>query len=165
MHLRSRQLARARIPAPLAPTLAATLGLAVVLALVLGLGLAGGLAGCHAARLPELHVLGVHEEPRHDVVFVQVTNPASHPMRLTKLEYRFAAAGLTVSEGAVDLAREVPAGAAVVVEIPLESPPEQPMTLSGQLTAELDQIIQIFSVSAQIAAPAALPTPVEPGSR
>jgi hypothetical protein len=153
MHLRPRQLARARIPATLA------------VALALGLGLGGGLAGCHAARSPELHVLGVHEEPRHDVVFVQVTNPASHPMRLTKLEYRFAAAGQTVSEGAVDLAREVPAGAAVVVEIPLESPPEKPMTLSGRLTAELDQIIQIFSVSAQIAAPAAPPTPVDSDSK
>jgi LEA14-like dessication related protein len=96
-------------------------------------------------------VLGVHEEPRHDVVFVQVSNPASHPMRLTRLEYTFAAAGQKVSEGAMALARDVPAGAAVVVEIPLDSPSEKPMTLSGRLTAELDQIVQIFSVSAQVA--------------
>ncbi|HEU4726441.1 MAG TPA: LEA type 2 family protein [Kofleriaceae bacterium] len=111
---------------------------------------ATGAAGCHSVKSPELRVVGVHEEPRHDVVFVQVTNPASHPMRLTKLEYTFAAEGATVSEGEVSLAREVPAGAAVVVEIPLESPSEKPLTLSGKLTAELNQIVQIFSVSAQI---------------
>jgi LEA14-like dessication related protein len=110
-------------------------------------------AGCHSAKSPELRVLGVHEEPRHDVVFVQVTNPASKPMRLTKLEYTFAADGAKLSEGALSLARDVPAGAAVVVEIPLDSPSERPMTMSGKLTAELNQIVQIFSVSAKIQPP------------
>jgi LEA14-like dessication related protein len=118
------------------------------LAWVAGIALAA--AGCHSVKSPELRVVGVHEEPRHDVVFVQVTNPASHAMRLTKLEYTFAADGAKVSEGEVSLAREVPAGAAVVVEIPLDGPSEKPMTLSGKLTAELNQIVQIFSVSAQI---------------
>jgi hypothetical protein len=107
--------------------------------------------GC-AGRAPELRVLGVHEELRRDVVFVQFTNPAGHAMRLTKLEYTFAAAGTKVSHGEVALAREVPAGAAVVVEIPLDAPSEQPVTLSGKLTAELNQIVQIFSVSAQVPA-------------
>jgi hypothetical protein len=112
-------------------------------------GVALGGIGCHAGG-PELHVLGVHEEPRHDVVFVQVTNPAGHPMRLTKLEFTFAADGATLSAGEVPLARDVPAGSAVVVEIPLDTPSEKPMTLSGKLTAELNQIVQIFSVSAEI---------------
>jgi len=107
-------------------------------------------AGCRGAMSPELRVVGVHEQARHDVVFVQVTNPASRAMRLTKLEYTFAAAGATVSQGEVSLGREVPAGAAVVVEIPLDSPSEKPMTLSGKLTTELNQIVQTFSVSAQI---------------
>jgi hypothetical protein len=106
---------------------------------------------CHAGPSPQLHVLGVHEEPRHDVVFVQVTNPASHAMRLTRLEYRFAAAGHTVSAGEMALARDVPAGEAIVVEIPLDGSSEKPMTLFGKLTAELDQIVQSFSVSAQVA--------------
>jgi LEA14-like dessication related protein len=123
----------------------------VVLTLALvALFAAGPSTGCQGAGGPELRVVGVHEEPRHDVVFVQVTNPASHVMRLTKLEYTFAADGAKVSEGEVSLAREVPAGAAIVVEIPLESPSEKPMTLSGKLTAELNEIVQIFSVSAQI---------------
>lgn len=122
-------------------------------ALVVALGLVvicGFGTGCHGAGAPELRVVGVHEEPRHDVVFVQVTNSASHAMRLTKLEYTFAADGATVSEGELSLAREVPAGAAVVVEIPLDSPSEKPMTLSGKLTTELNQIVQTFSVSAQL---------------
>ncbi len=109
-----------------------------------------GALGCHSGKPPELRVLGVHDEPRREVVFVQVTNPASRPMRLTKLEYKFAADGATLSEGALALARDVPAGAAVIVEIPLDSPSEKLMTMSGKLTAELNQIVQIFSVSAQI---------------
>lgn len=119
----------------------------LVFFVAIALGLA---AGCHGGKSPELRVLGVHEEARHEVVFMQVTNPARHAMRLTKLEYTFAADGATVSEGEVSLAREVPAGAAIVVEIPLASPPEKLMTMSGKLTAELNQIVQIFSVSAQI---------------
>jgi LEA14-like dessication related protein len=110
-------------------------------------------AGCHATKSPELRVVGVHAEPRHDVVFMQVTNPARHAMRLTKLEYTFAAEGATVSEGEVSLAREVPAGAAVVVEIPLDAPSEKPMTMSGKLTAELNQLVETFSVSAQVQPP------------
>lgn len=119
--------------------------------MVLALAAAMSIAGCRSAPSPELHVLGVHGAPRRDVVFVQVTNPASRSMRLTRLVYTFAAAGETVSEGEVALARDVPAGAAVVLEIPLDTPAEQPMTLSGSLTAELDQIVHIFSVSAQVA--------------
>jgi hypothetical protein len=123
------------------------------LALCIAIGLLAGLAtGCRSGPSPELHVLGVQQEPR-DVVFVQVSNPASHAMRLTRLEYTFKAAGQTVSAGDVALARDVPAGEAVVVQIPLDSPPEQPMTLSGRLTAELDHIVQIFSVSARVAPP------------
>ncbi len=104
-------------------------------------------AACHAQKPPELRVLGA----RHEVVFVQVTNPASHPMRLDKLEYTFAADGGTVAQGEVPLeSREVPAGAAVVVEVPLDTDESKPMTLTGKLTAELDEIVRIFQVSAQI---------------
>jgi LEA14-like dessication related protein len=106
--------------------------------------------GCATTQAPELRVLGVHEAPRHEVVFVQVTNPASRAMRLTKLEYTFASQGATVSTGSLPLSREVPAGAAVVVEVPLELGVEGPMTLRGKLTAELDQIVRIFTVSAQV---------------
>jgi len=108
------------------------------------------LIACTSSGSPQLRVLGVHQEPRHDVVFVQVTNPESHSMKLTKLEYTFAADGATVSEGEVPLSRDVPAGAAVVVEVPLDTVSEKPLTLSGKLTAELDQIVRIFNISAQV---------------
>jgi len=109
--------------------------------------------GC-TPKGPEVRVLGVHEARRHEVVFVQVTNPAKRSMRLTKLEYTFAAQGTTVSTGKLALAREVPAGAAVVVEVPLELAIEGPMTLSGKLTAELDQIVRTFTVSATVSSQA-----------
>ncbi len=38
----------------------------------------------------------------------------------------------------------------MVVEVPLEESASEPMMLRGQLTAELDQIVKIFNVSAQI---------------
>ncbi|MBV8762665.1 MAG: LEA type 2 family protein [Deltaproteobacteria bacterium] len=108
------------------------------------------LAGCHAHTSPQLRVLGVHDAPAREVVFVQVTNPASSPMRLTKLEYTFAAAGTTLSAGEVPLERDVPAGAAVVVEVPLDTDSKRPMMLKGTLVAELDQMVREFQISAQI---------------
>ena len=120
----------------------------VVLLLII-LGVATG-AGCASVQNPELRVLGVHDASRHEVVFVQVTNPASKSMRLTKLEYTFAADGATLSTGDIALEREVPAGAAVVVEVPLETTSNGPMMLQGVLTAELDQIVRTFQVQAQV---------------
>jgi LEA14-like dessication related protein len=113
------------------------------------------LLACGAAKGPELRVLGIDQRlgaaaPRHEVVFVQVTNPASRPMRLTKLEYTFASQGQDVSTGEVSLAREVPAGAAVILEVPLEIPADGELTLTGRLTATIDEIVRSFSVSAQI---------------
>jgi hypothetical protein len=103
--------------------------------------------GCHTGKGPEVRVLG----SRREVVFVQVTNPATHPMRLSKLEYAFLADNRTVSTGELPLdEREVPAGAAVVVEVPLDAEPTQAMTLTGTLTAELDEIMRTFTVQAQI---------------
>lgn len=112
---------------------------------------AASAAGCHSARTPELRVLGVNNSSDSHV-FVQVTNPAAKPMRLTKLEYTFASAasGTTIAEGELSLAREVPAGAAVIVDIPLEAEATETLTLRGKLTAELDDLVRSFKVSAQI---------------
>jgi LEA14-like dessication related protein len=109
--------------------------------------------GCQSTGgSPQLRVLGVHDQiAAQQVVFVQVTNPANHPLKLTKLEYTFAADGATVSTGEVPLERDVPAGAAVVVEVPLDSTSDKPMTLQGTLTTELDQVERTFPVQAQIA--------------
>ena len=106
------------------------------------------LSACHPGRPPELRVIGAHRE----VVFVEVTNPATRPMHLDKLDYTFAADGATVASGEVTFdAREVPAGATAIVEVPLSAEvPTKPLTLSGTLTAELDAIVRSFEVSAQV---------------
>ena len=111
---------------------------------------------CRPTRSPELTVLGVHDDiTRRDVVVVQVTNPASRPMRLTRLEYTFASGSETVSHGELELARDVPANSAVVVEVPFDGgsplgPDGGKVTLRGTLTAELDRILQKFKVSAEV---------------
>lgn len=122
--------------------------LAVSLALVLGIAV----TACTGAQTPSVRVLGVQEIQRHEVVFVQVTNPAGKPMRLTRLDYTFASQGGTVSEGAVPLARELPANSAVVVEVPLigDAPANEPLTLKGKLTATVDEIVKSYSVSAKV---------------
>ena len=118
------------------------------LALVL---LAASIGACNPAESPSLRVLGVHDTPRREVVFVQVTNPRSHPMRLTKLEYEFASQGATVSTGEMALSRDVPGNSTVVVEIPLDVDSEGGLTLQGKLTTVIDEIVKSFSVTAQIA--------------
>jgi len=120
--------------------------------LSLGLTVLLALAACRPAKAPELRVLGMHDAPASQV-FVQVTNPASRPMRLTKLEYTFASAssGVMISRGEVELHREIPAGAAVVVEVPLDAESTEALTLRGKLTAELDQIVRTFKLAADIA--------------
>jgi len=119
----------------------------LVTAAVFALALA---TGCHTGKSPELRVLGVHDAPASHV-FVQVTNPARRPMKLTRLEYRFAAAsGATVAEGEMPLHREVPAGAAIVVEVPLDTDATSELTLRGTLTAELDEMVRSFKLNAQI---------------
>ena len=120
----------------------------------LALLVATALAGCATANSPTLRVLGVHDRtPSHELVFVQVTNPANRPMRLTRLEYTFAASGTTISTGEVFLERDVPAGSAVVVEVPLDGEVSRAMTLEGTLTTELDRIARTIQVSAQISPP------------
>jgi len=118
--------------------------------LAFAFALALGATACQSAPSPKLTVLGVREAARHEVVFLQVTNPASRPMRLTKLEYTFAAQGTRIASGEVLISRDLAAGAAAVVEVPLESGTIGPVMLNGTLIAELDQIVRTFTVSAQV---------------
>jgi hypothetical protein len=108
-------------------------------------------AGCHTGKGPELRVLGARDASDSHV-FVQVTNPASRPMKLTRLEYTFASStGTLVAQGEVPLEREVPAGAAVVVEVPYDSQDAtESLTLRGRVTAEQDSLVRTFSLSADI---------------
>lgn len=129
--------------------------------LLLGLSVLVAVAtACHPNKTPELRVLGVHDAPASHV-FVQVTNPAKRPMRLTKLEYTFASAssGTTVARGEVSLEREIPAGAVAVLEVPLDRDAmsaeegDELLTLRGRLTAELDQMVRTFRLAADIQPP------------
>jgi hypothetical protein len=109
-------------------------------------------AACNSGTSPELRVLGLRDNANaQHVVFVQVTNPASHAMRLTKLEYSFAASGTTVSTGELSLSRDVPADSTVVVEVPLDTTAVPPLKLEGKLTAEQDEIVQTYRVEADVA--------------
>jgi hypothetical protein len=107
--------------------------------------------GCHPGKSPELRVLGVHDAAASHV-FVQVKNPAANrPLHLTRLEYTFASAkGTTVSEGEVPLERDVPAGAVVVLEVPLDAESSETLRLEGKVTAEQDEYVRTFHVAAQI---------------
>jgi hypothetical protein len=123
-----------------------------MLRLVLAVSFALTLAtGCHSGKSPELRVLGTHNTAS-SYVFVQVTNPARRPMKLTKLSYVFASAnsGATVAEGEMQLYREIPAGAAAVVEVPLDAESTEALMLRGTLTAELDEMVRSFKLTAQI---------------
>jgi LEA14-like dessication related protein len=107
--------------------------------------------GCHSGKSPELRVLGLQDQAISSHVFVQVRNPASRPMRLTRLQYTFASAkGATVSEGDVALEREIPAGSAVVLEVPLETQASEPLELTGKVTAETGTYVRTFTLLAQI---------------
>ena len=123
----------------------------LLLGLSFSLAASLGATGCHTGKTPELTVLGAQNATASHV-FVQVTNPAKRPLRLTKLEYVFASArdGATVAKGELPLEREIPAGAAVVVEVPLDTEATETLTLRGKLTAELDQIVRTFRLAADI---------------
>jgi hypothetical protein len=141
--------------------------------LVLVLALAAAAAGCGASSAPQLKVLGVERAHRADsmVLLVEVVNHAPRPMRLERLQYSFGparsvtpeATAPTGSQGDVPLDRTVEAGAAVVVQVPLDLAgqavtPGQILFLSGQLVTHENQIERRFPVNASLAAPDA-PTP------
>ena len=108
------------------------------------------LVACTTANPPALSVVGIHENASREVVFVQVTNPAKHPMRITKLQYTFAADGRTTYAGEVRMSREIQPGAAAVLEVPFDG--ADPDVLEGELTAELEQVTRRFHVSTNIPA-------------
>lgn len=132
--------------------------LTTLLAPALALGLCAGVAGgCAAQQSPSLRVVAVEKAPAaRPVLLVQVTNPERRPIRLQRLEYTFAGAA-HVTRGAVQLSRDVAAGAAVIVEVPVELDGQKgPFKLQGSLTALIDRIVRIYPVTAEM--PAELPT-------
>lgn len=117
-------------------------------------------ASCGGAT-PRIAVLGLDEPPgeraREDhtiVVFLEVVNPTSLSLQLSRLRYQLSAgtgaAGEAGIPGEVALARVVTAGATAVVEIPVTLPAASPpgsgaapgtrYTLSGELFAAFDHL-------------------------
>jgi hypothetical protein len=121
---------------------------------LLALGLAAAAAGgCAAQQRPSLRVVSVDQKTTRPMLLVQVTNPESRSIRLQRLEYTFGSAGHS-RQGEVLLSRDVAAGAAVLLEVPVELEGQGPFTLEGNLTALIDRIVRIYPVNAQV--------PVEP---
>ena len=108
------------------------------------------LAACATPGSAQLRVIDVRQAPADSIVLhVQVVNRTHKAMRLQRLEYRFAGA---THESQVELdQREIQPGAAAVVTIEVDEPPTaDATTLKGNLFAELDQIVQVFPVTALV---------------
>lgn len=145
------------IPATLRPLLRS---LPLVAACALGAGSAGMAAGCTSQQRPSLRFLAVENaSAAKPVLLVQVTNPERRPIRLQRLEYTFAAASAGEhdehrSRGEVLLSRDVAAGAAVIVEVPVQledlGGSKGPFTLEGNLTASIDRIERIYPITVDV---------------
>lgn len=126
--------------------------------------LALALTACGAGRQPQFKVLSVESaaaaRPRDLVLFVEVVNPATRPLELQRLQYRFEpavhVAGVRPIHGEVALARTIEAGAAIVVEVPLPIddalPRGEELTLAGRLYTTQDDLQRSFAVHARVAA-------------
>ncbi|HWM84670.1 MAG TPA: hypothetical protein VNO33_02505 [Kofleriaceae bacterium] len=124
-----------------------------------------------ASSGPRVTVLGVeqtHATPRRELlVFVEVVNPTSRDLRLSRLEYRVRADSWFESAGQVALARDIGAGQSAVVEIPVPvrhagsaHDGSIPYTLEGKLFAHEDHIERSWNVKAR----GAIGRAGEPGS-
>ena len=102
------------------------------------------LAAC-TQHVPAIRVLGVHR-----AVFVEVTNPASRPLRLTRLAFALAEDGATVAHGEVRVARDVPARAAIIVDVPIEESAARATALHGVLTVRVGDAEHTFAVAARM---------------
>ncbi|WP_428267281.1 hypothetical protein [Haliangium sp.] len=139
--------------------------------MLLPLTLACGLLGGCATVAPEVHVLSVAEAeralPRDQEstlwVSLEVVNPTSLPLLLSRLEYRVeaddAAARGQAATGEVMLERDVGADGAAVVEVPVSVPASALVvgpdgsahcTLSGWLFASADQVERSWPIEAEI---------------
>lgn len=115
-------------------------------------------AGCNSGTRPRVNVLGVQETraaPRSALlVFVEVVNPTSRSLTLSRLEYKVRATSWFESAGQVRITREIGAESSAVVEIPV--PVERsttaddgtiPYVLEGKLFAVEDRAERSWDVA------------------
>jgi LEA14-like dessication related protein len=115
-------------------------------------------AGCSTTG-PSVKVLGVQQAratPTQQItVFVEVVNPTSRELTLSRLEYRVRASSWFESEGAVALSRQIGAESSAVVEIQVpvkhmasaEEEDTIPYTLEGKLFAREDRMERSWNVA------------------
>ncbi len=125
---------------------------------LLAVGLAAILSACGAHNSPRVNVLGVQESNaaarQSLVVFVEVVNPTSRALTLSRLEYRVRASSWFESAGKVSLSRQVGAESSTIVEIPVPvahaAKSEDgviPYVLEGQLFAHEDRLERSWHVA------------------
>lgn len=117
--------------------------------------------GCTVGSRPNVSVLGV-SQPAHGqgledrsslTLFVEVTNPTSRDLRLSRLEYQLSASSWFETEGRIALERAVAAGTSTVVEIPVPLRSDAttggvPYVLRGRLVALENRIERSWKVEA-----------------
>lgn len=124
----------------------------------LAAGLAAILTACGAHNSPRVNVLGVQESraaPRASLlVFVEVVNPTSRSLTLSRLEYRVRASSWFESAGKVSLSRQVGAESSTIVEIPVPVAHASksddgviPYVLEGKLFAHEDRLERSWNVA------------------
>jgi len=117
------------------------------------------MAGCGASSGPVVSVLGA-EQPRllasrSLVVFVEVHNPSSRDLRLSRLDYRLDADEWFQTRGTVPVRRAVAAGTSAIleIEVPLKGPAggaaQVGYQLQGRLFALENAVERSWPVSAQ----------------
>lgn len=118
-------------------------------ALLVALACAVAAPGCAGQQHPALQVVAVENSAQNPILLVQVTNPERRSIRLQRLAYTFAS-GSHSTRGEVHLSRDVAAGSAVIVEVPVQLQGQGPFTLDGNLTALMDRIERNYSVHAAV---------------
>jgi len=124
----------------------------------LAVTLAAILSACGAHNNPRVSVLGVQESSQAArqslVVFVEVVNPTSRALTLSRLEYRVRASSWFESAGKVSLSRQVGAESSTIVEIPVPVSHAAksdegviPYVLEGQLFAHEDRLERSWHVA------------------
>lgn len=116
------------------------------------------LAACGASQRPQLKVLGVENNSRTINLYVEVTNNATRPMKLQRLDYAFGPSsdrGTDTAHGQVALSRTIEGGSAVVVEVPIDVDPDlmndvSDLQLRGNLIAEQDSVLRAYPVTAAV---------------
>ncbi len=117
--------------------------------LLLALTAALTFASCASQQRAALQVVAVENAAKSSVLLVQVSNPEPRAIRLQRLAYTFAGASHS-SHGEVLLSRDIAAGGAAIVQVPVTFEGAGPFRLEGSLVALLDRVERTYPVAAAL---------------